>query len=73
MGNKASRAALKDKDLRRFCDASRCEFYCVSPLFAGCLTWVSRAVEVDEVRALYGQFLTLKGVDSGEDMTMNLR
>lgn len=30
------------------------------------------AVEVDEVRALYGQFLSLKGVDSGEDLTMNL-
>lgn len=55
MGNKASRAALKDKEVKRYCDKS--------------------SFTADEVRALYGQFLSLKGVESagaGDDLTMNL-
>jgi hypothetical protein len=37
--------------------------------------WIGFAVTADEVRALYGQFLSLKGVEAagaGEDLTMNL-
>ena len=31
MGNKASRAVLKERDLKRFCDASRCECFGALP------------------------------------------